>query len=154
MAGILQVLTYVSIAHDGTSLTWDIGPVPQTTMYFEESVHYKANSSASDDEWGHLIPDNGGLVYTGSDREPSMLSLFHQLRCLDIMRRTYAQRNPPGSLERHCLNYIRQMVLCRRDTRLEPVIAIDGPHTVQPWGAVTCTDWRRVYEAHKDNVRG
>ena len=82
--------------------------------------------------------------------------MWHQLRCLDIIRRAYDAHEGltpegPSPVARHCLHYLRQTVLCRSDTRLEPVIDTDGPHAVQPWGTMTCKDWTRVYEAQAEN---
>ncbi|KAI9057633.1 hypothetical protein FKP32DRAFT_1583349, partial [Trametes sanguinea] len=142
----------------GASPVWDIGPLPNVAMYFEPTVHYQLNSSDVDSEWEALVPGNGGIVYIGSERQPYMLSVFHQLRCLDILRRAYLSRHPPtpdgpNASALHCLNYIRQMVLCRRDTILEPVIDTEGPHAVQPWRTLTCKDWNQVYAAHAQNVQ-
>ena len=125
-------------------------------MYFEDSVRYGLNGSDADAEWATLIPANGGIVTIGPEREPYMPSIFHQMSCLDILRRSYVARDstltggPPATV-RSCLNYIRQMTFCRRDVRLEPVVDPDGPHAVQPWGAKSCKDWRRVYEEHERN---
>ena len=51
---------------------------------------------------------------------------------------------------------MRQTVLCRRATRIEPVVDTEGPHSVQPWGTITCKDWTAVYaaQARNLNVRG
>lgn len=135
-----------------TSPVWDLGGLAPTAMYFEPTVHYELNSTMADKEWASLVPSNGGIVRIGPDREPYHLSMFHQLRCLDIIRRSYNAREglTPGRLNpaaHHCLHYLRQMMLCRRDTRIEPVIDTGGPHAVQPWGLMTCRDWRGVYEA-------
>ncbi|KAI0371473.1 hypothetical protein BV20DRAFT_965210 [Pilatotrama ljubarskyi] len=127
-------------------------------MYSEPTVHYQLNSTEADAEWAALTPLNGGIVYAGPERQPYMPSLFHQLRCLDVLRRAYIYVQPadaPGNTTTlHWLNYIRQMVLCRRDAVLEPVWDTEGLNAVQPWRTLTCKDWNRVYEAHAQNVHG
>ncbi|KAI0371490.1 hypothetical protein BV20DRAFT_1112525 [Pilatotrama ljubarskyi] len=142
--------------YEGVSPVWNIGPLRQVAMYFEPTVHYQLNSTEADAEWAALTPLNGGIVYAGSERKPYLLSIFHQLRCLDVLRRAYISLRPadaPGnSTALHCFNYIRQMVLCRSDTVLEPVWDTEGPHAVQPWRTLTCKDWHRVYEAHAQNM--
>ncbi|KAI0658607.1 hypothetical protein C8Q70DRAFT_178696 [Cubamyces menziesii] len=141
-----------------TSTMWDIGDLPKVSMYIEPSVRYQLNDTDSEAEWASLVPENGGVVYIGPDRQPYMPSLFHQLRCLDVLRRAYISLQVPtpeglDAAALHCLNYIRQMVLCRRDTILERVVDPGGAHAVQPWQTLTCRDWTRVYDAHAHNVR-
>ncbi|THH33293.1 hypothetical protein EUX98_g882 [Antrodiella citrinella] len=139
------------------SPTWDVGKLPQVAMYSEESVRYILNSSDAAVEWALLVPPNGGIVHVdvdgGASPEPFMVSVFHQLRCLDVLRSTYAARDRAGPLARHCMNYIRQTVLCRADTKLEKVISFTGEHRVEPWGPMVCQDWRRIYQAQRDNQR-
>lgn len=140
------------------SLIWDVGDLRQKAMYFEPTVHYQLNSSPADSQWAAMVPPNGGSVRVGPDRQQYLVSMFHQLRCLDIMRRSYNAREGlspegPSAVTQHCLHYLRQMVLCRSDTRLEPVIDIEGPHAVRAWGPMTCDDWTQVYDAHARNVR-
>ncbi|KAI0686662.1 hypothetical protein C8T65DRAFT_590966, partial [Cerioporus squamosus] len=144
--------------HQGTSPVWDLGELPPKAMYFEPTVHYELNSTMANREWTSLVPTNGGIVWIGPNHEPFLVSMFHQLQCLDIIRQSYnawdgLRPDGPSPAAHHCLSYLRQMLLCRRDTRLEPVIDTEGPHAVQPWGLMTCRDWRGVYEAHERNVR-
>ncbi|OJT15472.1 hypothetical protein TRAPUB_7343 [Trametes pubescens] len=135
--------------YPGASPVWDVGTLPDVSMYFEPTIHYQLNSTEADAEWAALVPTNGGIVHVGPERQPFMLSVFHQLRCLDILRRAYiSHAEEPDAVAVHCLNYIRQMVLCRRDTILEPVVDIGSAHAVQAWRTLTCKDWRKVYEAH------
>ncbi|KAI0355428.1 hypothetical protein OH77DRAFT_1424924 [Trametes cingulata] len=143
--------------YEGVSPVWDIGPFRKVAMYIEPTVHYQMNSTEADAEWAALIPVNGGIVHAGPGRQPYMLSVFHQLRCLDVLRRAYISRGRAdarvNATTLHCLNYIRQMVLCRRDTILEPVWDLEGPHAVRPWKTLTCDDWSQVYTAHARNAR-
>ena len=79
-------------------------------------------------------------------REPFMVSMLHQLRCIDVVRdqltKPRAQRDEQPA--RHCMNYIRQMILCAADLTLEPV---DIGHEASGVGVThTCRDWRTVYD--------
>lgn len=81
--------------------------------------------------------------------------MFHQLQCLDIIRKAIVARvNGPSSqtkptdLQRHCVNYLRQMVLCRADPHLEEVLG--KPETIVLQGH-QCMDWEAVYQALRDN---
>ncbi|KAJ6498096.1 hypothetical protein C8R47DRAFT_1112793 [Mycena vitilis] len=143
----------------GTSPVWDVGPIPKIYLNVENTVHYQLNSSGADAEWAALVPPNGGIVRVGPDKTPLIPSLFHQLRCLDILRKAYvvdAHNNLPeharlAAQSRHCLNYLRQMIMCRANLRLEPVVDPLGVHAVDPWGKLTCSDWRVVYTAFGKN---
>ena len=127
-------------------------------MYFEPTIHYPLNSTQGDEEW-IALSSRQGIVQIGPQRDFFLVSMFHELRCLDIIRQSYVSqeaRSPqgPSAVSLHCLNYLRQMVLCRRDIRLEPVVDTEGPHAVHPWGPMTCKDWTVVYDAYDLNVRG
>lgn len=49
------------------------------------------------------------------------------------------------------MNYLRQMILCRADTRLEPAYNIIGPRIVTSSITHTCNDWSAVYAAAEEN---
>ena len=124
-------------------------------MYLEPTVHYTSNATSSDAQWATTAP-NEGIVYIGPERTPYLLSFFHQLICLDVLHHAFGNRRPgerPSPKATHCLNYLRQMVLCRRDTRLEPVVDPLSEHAVGAWGEMTCSDWEAVYAAHAKNVQ-
>ncbi len=145
------MIANLGIPYQGVSPLWDIGPFKEVAMRFEPSVHYQLNSSEADEEWAALFP-NGGIVRPGGNSsQPYMVSVFHQLRCLDILRRTYANADEPDALTAHCLHYLRQMVLCRRSLRMEAVVAIDNPHSVMLWNHMRCLDWRQVYKAAQED---
>ncbi|KXN87295.1 hypothetical protein AN958_00156 [Leucoagaricus sp. SymC.cos] len=84
------------------------------------------------------------------------------MRCLNIIRKTLAQYYADASdnaqiqnprLAQHCMNFLRQMILCRSNSRLESVRASKGNH-VTSWEVThTCQDWTAVYEAAEDNYR-
>lgn len=135
---------------EGEIPTLDFGTLREVLMDVHNTEHYQLNGSQADAQWEALIPANGGLVRLGPHNELFMVSMYHQLKCLDIIRRHYVEGSmgkagtPP--VTRHCLNYLRQMVLCRGDRRLECVVDLDGDHIVQVRGTQTCRDWTHVYE--------
>ncbi|TFK35071.1 hypothetical protein BDQ12DRAFT_688754 [Crucibulum laeve] len=148
-ASIISRLTSLGYAYE-----WDIN-LPLVLMDFQNTVNYQLNGSVADAQWEAMMPQNDGLIYLGPEKQPFMLSVFHQLRCLDIMRRAYTDGAAGGDshkspLARHCLNYIRQMVYCRGDLRLERVVDPNGPHAVQVRDPQTCRDWRAVYSKLAD----
>lgn len=120
-------------------------------MNIEPTKHYQLSGLAADEEWAALAPNNG-ILHLGPQRLPYSVSLFHQLRCLDIIRRDVAESLPPedSQLSRHCLNYMRQMVLCRADLAVDPVLGRGADARVRP-DTNQCVDWRRVYKELEKN---
>ncbi|KAJ6529061.1 hypothetical protein DFH09DRAFT_156562 [Mycena vulgaris] len=131
------------------SPSWDLG-LNEVLMDVHNTENYQLNGSQADAQWEALIPANGGLIRVGPQNKIFMVSIYHQLKCLDIIRRDYVERSVrktgTAPLTRHCLNYIRQMVLCRGDRRLECVVDPFGEHAVQVRGTQTCRDWSKVYD--------
>ncbi|KAK0195721.1 hypothetical protein F5146DRAFT_1026812 [Armillaria mellea] len=123
-------------------------------MAFEDSVHYGIHGSVAKAEWDSLVPGDG-LIYLGEqDSERAfMISMFHELRCLGIIRDGLMARwkdvdNPLPSEEtpaviRHCLNYLRQMITCRCDIVVESLMGM--PSTGYP-DLYLCKNWSAVYD--------
>ena len=132
--------------------TWNIGYLPPIRMNIEPTKHYQLSGPTANSEWAALAPHNG-IIHLGPHRQPYSISLFHQLRCLDILRRDIVDDTSGSSkLSRHCLNYMRQMVLCRADLALDPVLGRPLEARVRP-DTNQCVDWRRVYEELEKNQR-
>ncbi|EKM49612.1 uncharacterized protein PHACADRAFT_265164 [Phanerochaete carnosa HHB-10118-sp] len=90
----------------------------------------------------HLI-----RLQEGEETQTYSLALFHQLRCLDILRDDYVS-GKPLPLRKHCLNYIRQSVLCIADTHLEYSKAgLAVTHYIE----TVCNDWTAVHKAAEKN---
>jgi hypothetical protein len=126
-------------------------------MAFEDSVHYQINTEDGRAEWASLAPGNG-LVYLGEQPgRPFSISMFHQLRCLNILREDIVGAESNAALSRHCLNYLRQMIMCRGDAQLENIL-LASKKTSQPFfvrpGSYVCNDWNFVLEEVKKNQAG
>ena len=127
-------------------------------MSYENTIHYAPNTSLGEIEWNYTLPRGGAVVHLGPDCRPFTVSMFHQLRCLNIVRAAIIKSHDgdPLDLQRrklvdHCMNYLRQMILCRMDTTLEPLRAI---HTrgVAVWDIThVCKDWSMVYKEAERN---
>lgn len=131
----------------------DLGKPVRTGL--ENTVNFDVYGSAADADWASLVPDNGGIVHMGPEQRPFMPSVFHQLRCLNIIRASYLLVNTTvgqavDPTTEHCLNYLRQMVLCRADLNLEQVI-VDLFHTVHFRREQTCRNWEVPYIEHTRN---
>ncbi|RPD52400.1 hypothetical protein L226DRAFT_616399 [Lentinus tigrinus ALCF2SS1-7] len=129
---------------------WEVERKP-VAFAFDSGLYYDFNASQA---WGALVPGDG-LIYVGDQHEPFMVSMFHQLRCLNVMRdqltKPRAQREEQPA--RHCMNYIRQMILCRGDTNLDPYQYPSNIHPVEPHPVRRCLDWNAVYDAVEKNQR-
>jgi len=134
-----------------TSALWDVERKP---VHFQFD-HYQRYGLDAELQWAALVPHDG-LVYVADEQEPQpyMLSMFHQLRCLDVLRAQYRVPLEERDMERarHCMNYIRQMVLCRGDMHLETFLAdFWTPENVDRRGTYRCRDFRAVYDAVERN---
>lgn len=139
--------------------SWDVGDLKDVLIPLEPTTHYQLDTSQSDVEWEALAP-NDGVIYLGPNYRPFSISHFHQMRCLDVLRKQLiSHREKPNTtdidtpLSRHCYNYLREMVLCRSTTALDPVFGRPRPATVVEYrDDSTCRDWNRVYEEARRNV--
>jgi hypothetical protein len=122
-------------------------------MHIRDPSHYSAIDDSADDEYAKLQPSGGYTVRLQSKSAPSSVEtytvmLFHQLKCLEILR---LEHRAGGSqpLARHCLNYLRESILCRPNLRLEPAQNAIGS-AIRGYDAA-CNDWQSVYAAAEEN---
>ena len=139
---------------------WPLRPLELVHLTHEDSVHYSIDTVAGEAEWNATLPRGGAILHLGPDLQPFTLGLFHQLRCLNIVRDVivdfYADDSPAAKMKkpelaRHCMNYLRQTVLCRADMRLESVRAPKGHQMTVSDITHTCRDWTPIYEAAEGN---
>lgn len=88
--------------------------------------------------------------------------MYHQIHCLDALRLAIQGKKPHGehnlgssgkehwqeNHSDHCLNYLRQTILCNADLTLEEEFPEEGSHDVgEGLGAKhVCRDWSLVHE--------
>ncbi|KAI0325287.1 hypothetical protein GY45DRAFT_1330469 [Cubamyces sp. BRFM 1775] len=139
---------------------WPLPPLATVYLAHEDSYHYAVDTALGIAEWNVTLPRGGATLYLGDDARPFTLALFHQLRCLNIIREVvvdfFNDPSPDAKIKRfdmihHCMNYLRQSVICRGNVRLENVRADLDPH-LTVWDVThTCKDWSAVYKAAEDN---
>lgn len=131
------------------------------TMFPENTHRYGLLDSA---DWAALVPHPHGIT-TEEDGRPVTISMFHQLECLNIVREQLVSRSPSRNNEtlrtgmcldtprrrwevsQHCMNYLRQMVLCHSHTALESIRSEHGPGIVDlTKSRYVCRDWTAVYD--------
>lgn len=135
--------------------TFPVGKLATVRMNIEDTVHFSLENDA---DWDALTPGDG-LVYLGEDAQPFTPSMFHQLRCLNIIRKAVVELEAsgtnetviPSDLSYHCVNYLRQMVLCRGDLELDPVLGKPFPNVFPD--SYQCKDWTQVYREVEKNQR-
>jgi len=147
-----------------SQFTWAIPPLGRVHLAVEGSVHYSLYSDAA---WNSTLPSGGGLLHSidtnTQEEQIYSISMFHQLRCINIVRREILQRAkdriihrdlpPPSRLSHHCMNYLRQMILCQSDVRLQSCRSDRGSQITVAYVTHTCNDWSAVYDAAEENER-
>ncbi|KAJ7217069.1 hypothetical protein GGX14DRAFT_561586 [Mycena pura] len=110
----------------------------------------------ADEEWSKILPAHGHVVHVAQDAsappEPHTVTLFHQLKCIDIIRAQYKlPQSAPISLRTgHCLNYLRQTILCKSNLVLESVDDQFG-HSDRNFYDTVCRDWTALYREAERN---
>jgi hypothetical protein len=117
------------------------------------SEHYALNSSA----WAHQLPTSGHLIHLdepdSTNTSTHTVSLFHQLKCLEILRDVFQDNGSHlttrKAIASHCMNYIRESLLCMADMRNSPQGTL---HTIAGYDML-CYDWEVLFEEAERNGR-
>ncbi|KAK0477367.1 hypothetical protein IW261DRAFT_1421075 [Armillaria novae-zelandiae] len=153
---ISQVQNYSYLGYDYPQ-NWNVRGLSNSTVYVYvgNSEHYTLDTDLGISEWDRLVPPDGGILHLGPDQRPFSISMFHQLRCLNIIRAGLMDSRGvvDAQLLRHCMNYLRQMMLCRADGQLQSVRRSTGGGATTWNQPRVCRDWRTVYEAADANSR-
>ncbi|KAI0716698.1 hypothetical protein C8Q76DRAFT_794959 [Earliella scabrosa] len=120
--------------------------LPPAALVLETGApHY---ALLSDADWGTVFPPGNGFVGLGPHNRTFLVSMLHQLHCLDVIRVGFLINRTDDAVHvQHCLRYMLQIVLCQADTTLErdePGKLDDGTweHGASGVGAVhRCRDW-------------
>lgn len=121
-------------------------------MMYSATAHYRPDAADSDVEFAALLPSGGHLVHIDEDDQPGQaytVTLFHQFKCLDLIRKDYIASQEPSTLTKHCLTYLRQTILCRPSLGLEST-KNSRATAVRTYEAV-CKDWTEVYKEAERN---
>ncbi|KAG1732947.1 hypothetical protein EDB19DRAFT_1639969, partial [Suillus lakei] len=118
----------------------------QVRLTVEESVRFAIDLPEAKIEWLSTSPPGTGHVALGAENRVFFVSMFHQLHCLRLFRAALIGRNNQEHTH-HCLNYLRQWILCQADLTLEA-----GDFTTRDFkqhrvGAThICRDWSELYD--------
>jgi hypothetical protein len=129
----------------------------------EDTVHYALDTPLGRAEWRARLPAGDGLLRLGPSGRVFTLGLFHELRCLDTIRFalddifSHPERATPDEdsqppLVKHCMDYLRQMVLCHADLTLLNIKSVLGQaHSQTSDITHTCKDFSAVFAAAEEN---
>ncbi|KAM0667659.1 hypothetical protein ACQRIU_003524 [Beauveria bassiana] len=166
------------MCHGDTSLIvyhWIDGykdPVPDfSTMSYSGIFPGSASSNLENATlWDALQPIGGGLIAVSDPRKLGLvgglplgkganeerpreaygISMFHQIHCLVAIRNAIRTRTFDDQHLDHCLDYLRQAIMCTGDTTLEKVIKDDSGEfkpEIDGWGTVhECRSWHMLFE--------
>ncbi|KAJ6474136.1 hypothetical protein C8R45DRAFT_835066, partial [Mycena sanguinolenta] len=124
--------------------------LPLVGLRMERSDRYMLSDFNAYGDWRStdLFPMGNGFVQLGPNRRIFVVSMLHQMHCLQALRNTIVQGEVNAHTS-HCLNYLRQSVLCASDITLETLNqgnATDGLGFVH-----VCRDWQKVYDFVEEN---
>ncbi|KAG1847634.1 hypothetical protein DFJ58DRAFT_891355 [Suillus subalutaceus] len=111
--------------------------------------HYGIVGERAWSEWKSLdhFPHGHGFVRLGPDGRLFGISMFHQIHCLQMVR--LALIFGPNGHSGHCMNILRQGILCYADITLDPLV-MTGTEDVTH----VCRDWSQVYDYIIENQNG
>ncbi|KAH8651549.1 hypothetical protein BGZ60DRAFT_388156 [Tricladium varicosporioides] len=141
------------------------GNVPKPFLY--NHLYASPPTNASDEAWDNIFPPKLGALHNITEgNQKGSYAVYHQLHCLQALRVGYytalSAMNESRQLTaeelkgefmgspahaQHCIDYLRQSLMCHADTNIEPVIEEKGG--VIGFGS---THFCRNYEALKEQV--
>lgn len=143
---------------------WPLPPLDDIHMPREDSVHYTFDKPLGVAEWKAMLPSGDGLLRLGQSGEVFSIGLFHQLRCLDIVREAVVdvfahpekatmEEDAQPPLVQHCMDFLREMVLCHADmTTLNVKVVHPGRgHVKDSDNTHQCKDFSALFAAAEEN---
>lgn len=122
--------------------------LPRVALDVENSVHYGTNNPQHVETDWEIRIDAHEWYKLGPRMHAYAAVMQHDLHCLDIFHRALVvtdSRSRFGHVQ-HCLNYLRQVILCDPDLTLEDVDALEVDHDLVRQGTTrVCRDWSAVW---------
>ncbi|KAI0658606.1 hypothetical protein C8Q70DRAFT_887584, partial [Cubamyces menziesii] len=133
---------------------WPLPPTPNVALVVEDPVRYSIGGLDAREEWAASTPKGFGYIRLGPEHRAFAVSMYHQLHCLRLIRSGLAGDHSDATMVHfgHCLNYLRQLILCNADLTLEPYDVLDRDFAVKQDNSVhVCQDWHQAYDAMSSN---
>ncbi|KAI0775095.1 hypothetical protein BD413DRAFT_611454 [Trametes elegans] len=148
---------YSYIGHDYPTHVPLVPPdsVPTVPVVLEDTVHFQPLGVGSDAQYLALAAAPSlGYVRLGPANRTFGFALFHELHCVRMLNLAFSRPDVvvPGHA-RHCLNYLRQGVLCAPDLALEPGGDFEARDldVERTYGTHECGDWDVYFRAVEEN---
>ncbi|KAF9001378.1 hypothetical protein BDZ89DRAFT_1121461 [Hymenopellis radicata] len=154
--GHIRCLAYTYRGHDFPQyLPLPNSMLDEVLLTVEESVRYPVAGTASDADWFSLQLGtiSAGYVRLSSEERVFVVNMFHELHCLRLLNLAFdpVKVVAEGHIQ-HCLNYLRQMSMCKPDLTLERIGWEERDFEVERAGAThVCRDWSIVCAAVEEN---
>ncbi len=124
------------------------------SMTLQESIRYGANSSdaITSEEWATLkeYPEGRGRALLGSNHRELLITFYHQLHCIREVQMGLFDRDDTEATPhhmKHCLDYLRQTILCSAEDSLEEGDFLTRDHETQRTGGdLLCWDWEAIFK--------
>lgn len=158
------ILTEITAYIDGNfPATWPMSALEEVHMPMEDTVHFALDTPAGTAERTSLLPPGHGILRLGASQEVFSIAMFHQLRCLDIIGVALVdlfsqvelpslQEEKQPALVQHCMDYVRQMVLCHADLTILNFKSVEKrPHIKNSDITHVCKDYSAVFAAAEAN---
>ena len=132
-----------------------LSALPSVKYAVESSTRYTP-SAAAIPLWFASLPRRLGYVRLGPRKRIFAVSMSHSAHCMYVFAQAIAEAGAmhEGHLQ-HCMNYVRQHVLCEVDTTLEEPTwlerAGEGMWGIGEQRERVCRDWREVYQIVGDD---
>ncbi|THG93401.1 hypothetical protein EW026_g7824 [Hermanssonia centrifuga] len=137
------------------------------TFFEDPASSFPISGPGTAELWESIYPPGYGFVRLGDESRLLCVAMFHQLHCIEKMRIFLddpTNKHVAFGHQQHCMNYLRQLFLCKADLTLEPIIALDYPaqaldssvDLVMKSGSRvvhSCGDWETVYDTVGDNYK-
>ena len=127
-------------------------PLGQVEMTLEESMRFISKGDDPVETWSRNVPPGLGYLRLGPDHRIFAVAMYHQLHCLFQISYALSHQRGGSAHLHHCLDYIRQNVLCAADPTLEPDDFTQQNFTVERVGLTrVCRDWSAVNDFAVEN---
>lgn len=132
--------------------------LPDILVTTDEFVEYELYGEQAIADWGAQVPKGNGVVRLGDYRREFVVVAGHELHCL--ARLVWAINDPADPMSAfehsgHCLDYLRQRILCDADLTLEPFDPLELDPAKEKNGAMPvhkCKDYTKMLGALHDNL--
>ncbi|KAK0473976.1 hypothetical protein IW261DRAFT_1502586 [Armillaria novae-zelandiae] len=125
------------------------GNLPLVSLTLQGTTHFSWDSidNATQAEFETLF-QYPSLSYLGDNHRMTILSWFHNIHCIAQIRAALVDRNDEVATPEHfshCLQYLRQTLLCGASDMLEKGDFMERDFTVDRVGSdLVCYDWEQA----------